>query len=346
MICKNTLLYHAIPILQNELTRNGSLVNGQPSGGNGINGKVMFPRDPFHGTHLITKVPLTDYRNDSSDLLRELFTNFVILNQYLLTHPNCTTLVPTYGFFMCNKNNDSSQVCDAPKRLDGLPNIFIIQKRMQGQTFFDVLNQVALYPLIRIKRIISKMMRTLIDLSEGVYQLTHFDLHSQNILIENPNQNDPNPLIIDWGMSSFSFQGRRITNFLEDRYLNKTPIISGAYDMNFILNELIRFSTNQIHPKTYHYTVRVQPHLQLDQWARNMHRRIFHNQFKSNVHVPFTSNEYDNYLIKKLTEVERTIKNKANRQQVHVFNLQRLNQLTYRYIYQEMCLEDPEFANL
>lgn len=103
---------------------------------------------PFEGTNVVTKV------NKKFDeiTLQELVVSFCILNSFLEENPSAP-LVPTYGFFLCGKNeNKDNCISEKNYPMDGIPHIFIVQKYIDAITFYDWIKNGAL--LSQIKKII------------------------------------------------------------------------------------------------------------------------------------------------------------------------------------------------
>jgi hypothetical protein len=240
-ICEFTLAYKPNPQTVGELEIDGSLVNGKQRIGNeSVNGSNFM--SPFHGENIVTKVS----KHFTPTILNETFVNMVIINEYLEAYPDAP-FVPTYGFFLCPEG-PNGEVCSTYQS-DKQNHLYISQKMLDDViSFGDYLQQE---DGVSVPQMVSLLVKILIALDNihrfKSYKLVHSDLHTGNILVKRDGSQF---WIIDWGMSSFTVNGKRFTNFQEDEYTNCRntssvvcgkegdtqtqtlgPIISGAYDV-------------------------------------------------------------------------------------------------------------------
>lgn len=242
-ICKFTLAYNPGPIREDEAIPNGGLVNSRPRIGEpSVNGTNFS--HPFDGSNVITKVNM-EYK---PTILNEVFVNMVIINEYLIAHPDAP-FVPSYGFFLCPERQH--EIC---KNGDKKNHIYISQKQLEDViSYSDFIKTANMENIIKI---FVKIIEALIDLYNFKdYKIIHGDLHTGNILVK---RNGSAFWIIDWGMSSFTCNGKRFTNWIEDDFTHcrnsetvvcadistemnpLPPIVSGAYDIFFLLRTMIR----------------------------------------------------------------------------------------------------------
>lgn len=310
MICKTTLLYHPIPITADELKTNGDIVNLGNVKGSGVNGRIVL--HPFDGKNVIIKINLHEYDQSHEEMMKELYINFVVINRFLITYPELPFLVATYGFYICDKDvtdPDHPIVCDGAN-LDGQPSIMMIQQAVEGRPLREEVENGRI-TLSHLKRIIVQTLVCLSLLQDSTHHLTHFDLHSDNIMIDSAG----NVKIIDWGMSSLTVDGIRYTNFLEEEYHEHgdSPIISGAYDVFFLLKSLYLASQDA----------------GIKAWITStLDNLFFRNTFYYEIDKPITKQQLrdDYYLLRGLLRLEN------NNMDIHRYNHAKLNKMTYRYL--------------
>jgi hypothetical protein len=252
MICKMTLAYKPNPSTKSELLQNStllldtdtakSIIPPLATGENGEIYKHTLNMKPFDRDTIVTKVS----KKFSIDTLKEAVVNMCIINDYLEKNPYAP-LIPTYGFFLCNQEispGHPAKICfisEGHRVKDG-PRLFIVQKHLEGTMTLHAYIKSPSATVARVQQIIVRVLRTLIDLQNGPFKLSHGDLHSKNILVT------PDGLkcwIIDWGYASFTLNGRRYLGFSEMEYNTQADIIiSGACDIYFLLGSL-RYTTNQ-----------------------------------------------------------------------------------------------------
>ena len=328
IICSNTLLYHPSPTTKEELKQNGDIQTGSIILGEGKNGRILKLPD----SHKIVKISLHKYKDDYENMMKELFVNFVIINEFL----HNKTLVPTYGFFLCGKNisDANNPVLCSTKDTDGFPNIFIIQKDIEGQTLANRLKENSI-SLVDVKKCFIKVISTLITLQNSRHQLTHFDLHVKNIMIDDTGHSK----LIDWGMASFLYNGIHYTNYLEDYYFPFVPLLSGAYDLYLLLKTIIN------------HTIR----REIIVWADNLINHLFFtNTFlktpgvyiqkdtlinDKNPDVRFDTNIW---LIRAIGNVEEKYNINQDLLDVHSYNVDKLNSYTYEILFNRCKIIDPD----
>jgi hypothetical protein len=246
-ICKFTLAYNPGPISEDQAIPNAGLVNGRPTIGEPTANGANYSH-PFDGRHVITKVNM-EYK---PTILNEVFINMVIINEYLLEHPDAP-FVPTYGFFLCPERfvGRNIEIC---KNGDHQNHLYMSQRQLQDVVPFEDFIRTASKETIIM--LFVKIIEALIDLHRfRDYKLIHGDLHSANILVKRDGSSF---WIIDWGMSSFTYNGKRFTNWMEDSFTHCRdsatvvcdeasadpnpfqPLISGAYDVILLLRTMKR----------------------------------------------------------------------------------------------------------
>ena len=258
IVCQLTLAYIPGPVTEKERSENGKLINGKsPIGDESANGEIYI--HPFHGENIITKVN----KDFDEFMLQEAVVNMCIINSFLETHSNAP-LVPTYGFFICGRDMGSKRtrmcVTSTDKKvgvdgLDGIPHLMIVQKALTDVISLHKLIQNPRLSLDTFLRIFVNVFHTLEQLQKVPYQLTHNDLHSNNILVA---PDGSKVWIIDWGMASFTLDGLdgkryRFIHSNERQYHNFQPystkkkiLLSGAYDMNLFLIDMMSASNPEI----------------------------------------------------------------------------------------------------
>ena len=269
----------------------------------------------FDGIDLVTKL----VREFEHSVIRELFINFVIINSILLSGKATRHLVPTYGIFICQHAFSKTSkrvkrltgICKADKNetLDGKPNLHMVQELIHGNTLDVLLETIS---CLEFHRIICSTLKIMILLEESPYRLYHSDLHCKNIMIKG----NGDVYIIDFGFSSFTYDGVRYrSNFLERDY-SETPIYSAAYDITFLL----------IH--SYQYA----KHDGIKRYIRVLLRSLIFSKFWRDIDTPLTENYQRTWLYDILSEKERALP--QDRQKiVHEHNMNEFSKLTYRSVF-------------
>jgi hypothetical protein len=266
MICKMTLAYKPNPITEAELAQNATLMLNNDTeqksvlpfniGKNGYVYKhtLNTPTHLFHGDTLITKASKTFNLNT----LKEAVVNMCIINDYLEKNPYAP-LVPTYGFFLCEQEQVSAgepvRICSVRKeRGDGKKRVFIVQRYMEGTITLKEYVNLPTATLERVQQILVRVLRTLIHLQNGPFNVYHGDLHAENILVT------PDGLrcwIIDWGYASFTIEGFRYGGETEVEYTEgKEFINTGAIDIYFLLGTLARSRSDNDKIRTWSSAIR------------------------------------------------------------------------------------------
>lgn len=242
IMCDFSTAFVPIPVAQ-QLETNGSLVNGRPILGNGVNG-IVVDSGTFKGNPLVTKVPI----RITEDYIYEIIANMIIINNILLSGKALNHLVPTYGIFQCPKKiifdgekPTAIEICS----VDGGNDYFLVQKRINGST---LRSKLPFLTEVELKTMVSKILSTLIILEESEYRLNHNDLHTDNIMIDEYG----NPYIIDMGLASYIYKGQFVMQSLPAKdflYLNPTTvfdftlafpeILGGLFDINYLFRDII-----------------------------------------------------------------------------------------------------------
>jgi hypothetical protein len=317
-ICKFTLMYNPGPKSEEDAIFNARLVNGRPLIGEGGDGNNYS--HPFNGSNVITKVS----REFTPTLLNEAFVNMVIINEYLLEHPNAP-FVPTYGFFLCPERQNQAGEIEICKNGDRLNHLYFSQKQLEDVISFRQYIQTA--TMENTIRLFVKIIEAMIDLHNfKKYRLIHGDLHYENILVKRDGSAF---WIIDWGRATFTCNKIRYTNRDEDSFTRckskysvrcskdsyevggLSPITGGTYDVYILLATMIR----ELHP------IRLE-------WAENMLNSIF--KFKRDIHhfIDYDFVNWVPWIYTILTEFPEE----------RVYNHAKLQKYSYHYILQKMYL--------
>jgi len=237
--CNVAKQYPPFPKTKNEEQKNLQLLQGNVIA-QGAHGKIIASTLKLTNgeERIITKVPL-DF---DKDILRELFVQMVIINPAIVTmNADLAKFVPSYGFVVMSSPED-----DQPED-EQSPYMYLIQPYISGDTYITLNKYLERFGATlnkdKLFSIVSKLMHTLAFLQEGTFKLTHGDLHGDNILI---NPLDDTMYIIDWGLASFTYNGKRYRNFLEEQCNIK--VVSGAYDLYLVLIS-IEFALRPVNPE-------------------------------------------------------------------------------------------------
>jgi len=296
---------------------NSVLVNIKKFIKKGSYGNIYYT-DSFDGVPLITKL----VRNFETNVVRELFINYIIINSILLSGIGTHHFVPTYGIFICQHAFLKSSrlikkltgVCNKNSNddMDRKPNLHMVQERIDGDTLDTLLKENSL-TCIEFHRIVCSILKSMILLEESPYRLYHSDLHCGNIMIDQQK----NVYIIDFGFCSFTYKGVRYrTNFLEREY-SSIPIYSAAYDITFLL----------IH--SYQHT----EHPGIQKYIKVLLKSIIFDVFWQDVNKPLSESYKDSWLYDILYRKEKLL-SAAKRKIVHQHNMEAFNNITYRSIYE------------
>ena len=191
---------------------------------------------------LLTKSPLKYDASSTPEMIKELFVNMVVLNDFVdrvQERPeDYAQLVPTYGFFVCDQRKDGKLVrhCETG---DEYPYVYLIQQEVKGQSLRNWLDQkpsrstdATILPLL------VKVFRTLALLQASPFKVTHNDLSPDNILVAD----NGDVYLIDWGRVSFVYEGETYPSAVERIQEFDRPgqrLVTGAADLFLILSNLL-----------------------------------------------------------------------------------------------------------
>lgn len=250
-ICDVFKKYSPIPSDDTQLGINRQLIYTSKTIGRGVNGVVYYnPSENFIIKRHLEEDDEDDEKDDEKDkksmedVIKETFVNFICINEIIIKTEN-SELVPTYGYFIC----DNVTVCTAT---GGRPSIFLIQEKIDGDSLDNFLKSNKPDKTETLK-IFFKILDALVNIrANSDYDLIHGDLHTGNIMIVR-NQNSYDIKIIDWGMASFTLDGKRYQNWLEQKLQDELvdaascdipKVVSCLYDVFFLLNCFIIYSRN------------------------------------------------------------------------------------------------------
>ena len=215
------------------------------------------------------------------------------------------------------------------RKLDGRPHLMIVQKALSNVISLRELVEDPDLPLDTFLRIFVKVFYTLEQLQNGPYKVTHSDLHTKNILV---TRDGSNVWIIDWGMASFTLDGQRFKQFIERDYQYSYPdevdLLSGVYDMNFFLCNMMSAQSDVI--RTWCYTMRT---------------FLFNKKFKcmkadGTISKLRTTTGFQSWWYDVLEHKE------AGNSVCHDYNVTRLNELTYSVLLEKIRLADHQMDTI
>jgi len=322
-----------LPITQAERQDISQYVQGAPMAG-GVYGDVYSLR-VYIGIQPIDIIVKVSKEDNAPALLRETFFNYRIVNEFILRGMG-NILVPTYGFFLCDKPaiQVSSPVCALPGAGTGFPWMNMIQQnKTNTMSFFKAIrlrlsnglvvddnginlpiyNQVGVLTLLQVQQIVSYVFSGLIAMQESPYEVNHNDLHLGNILLAQQG-----PVILDWGMVSFTYKGIRYKSGFDVQYSSKfqapglfNALNSGATDAYFLFNEILNSSLVQ----------------QIRDWANQCLIILFRNNIqirRNGIDSALQWTSPQPWLLEKLIRLEQPHQ--------HNQNLAFMNSLSYRNI--------------
>ena len=334
LICLTSSLYNPVPLTAAQLDVNSQLVDAVPIS-NGANGAIYSP-DPL----VIIKVSTQD---NAPELLRETFFNYRIVNEFILR--GLPGLVDTYGFYFCDKPaiNVSRPVCNPPVGT-GFPWLNLVQENIRNSITFrkalrlqniegqildenghtnPLYDNIGVATLAQVQGTVSIIFSILIAMQESPYQVNHNDLHPGNILIL-PGWRVK---IIDWGLSSYTFQGTRYKSSLDADYTGADMLNSGAHDAFFLLNEIFSESPVQ----------------NIRDWARQCLNTLFHHRLS--IRQPDGSIVYKNPIVQDPERPWLLIILIGHGVQCYNNNFPFLNTLTYRSICNQLAANGIVITN-
>ncbi len=334
IICQMTLTYVPLALRDTELQQNASLIKGSRIG-RGTFGEVY--KTEFAGHNLVIKTPLASPayllppEKIHEIILQETFFNFCIVNR-LIEEKGISQLVPTYGFFLCDKpsTKESLPICVEGSKY---PWFYLIQKYIEGDVLANKLSTMTLPELIPI---LSQVFSVLITLQESEYQIAHNDLHIGNIMITPKN----NVYILDWGQVTFTYKGKRYRGRQETEYNpDNVPLVTGANDIYFLLMSIVTKTRDK----------------DIITWIEAALNILFTNPSlkiarKHDFRLLDINGKQTQWLFKSLSQFENVLEQYDNRygdnqrHHIHNYNIRVLNKLTYRDISTRLKLDIIPFS--
>ena len=229
-VCKTLNKYHPLPTQNKDFSIYNQIINGTTKKLEGGFGEIFtFKIDE---KDVILKIP----NKPNKEMINEAFVNYCIINDYIISNTD-HNLVFTYGLFFCKIKRDDKkiiEICDITKDSDDYPNIHLIQEFIKdAKTLEDIIRDDHTFNLEKLKIYISQIFNQLKILEEGVFNLTHNDLKSNNIMIKKYKDKDK-AYIIDWGEADFKIGGKRYMN----QWHKQNP---SKYNKNSIVYDLFLF---------------------------------------------------------------------------------------------------------
>lgn len=254
--CKaiTTICYFIIKYcLQNKVDVNKYLVDTRNPKLGGEYGYVVFTNLLKKGIPLVVKSLHTRYLKSSSfqsyidDMTREYLVSFAALNNMRAYLPN---FMYCFGNFDCPSGPDKTKFCEGSSR--NIP--FIVNEYFEGNTLDSELkkskpkNEVVLDWYLQIL--------IALQLSQYLYQFSHNDLHSNNVMLRTASADleysvnfpygvftvkiktgDLIPVIIDYGMSTAKINDitTGVTDFI---HINRMNFLVPGYDALFLLSTI------------------------------------------------------------------------------------------------------------
>ena len=202
-ICDLNKKFDIIPSDKSQIIENYGQLNfkfktriAEGAYGKVYNGKINIGVD----YNSLIKVPIKSYDYLRIDVIKEAFINICIINDIILKSIY-NNLVFTIGLLFlpeCDLDIDPNLCKEGPL------NINLIQSTLPNvKTLFkSIKSDISLFQFINY---LKEVLNQLSELEESSYGLIHGDLHAENILISNNKA-----YIIDWGQSSFLYEGKRL----------------------------------------------------------------------------------------------------------------------------------------
>lgn len=302
--------YPPFPTTPIELRHTASLVNSNVDVNvEGYNNSLF--ENHIQGEDTIIKALNFQINVGAINLLREAFVNMVIINEMI--DQGVPHLVPTYGMFFCDKPNGVRQsvpICIVPHHASHYPVPYMIQKRLDGQSFASLLDDRSLPPmsLSQLLGYMTQLFDTLIQAQESPYRLTHGDLKCDNIYVTRTNE----LYILDWGITGFTYKGKRYSGYVDEHYSNGEPFINGALDTFHLLKSLLQGGYIS---------------MEAERWVSESFDQLFGHAFGMRLDV------YD-----RGTQLLDLLRNDRF-DGTHARNVAHMNRLTYRFVANHLGIE-------
>lgn len=197
------------------------------------------------------------------DFLKEYYIGMYCLNNLKYYVP---TFVNTIGYFKCSNNSQyNTSIC-----INNKDKPFIILEKIKGDTAYNFLKNIK-----NIDNLISFILQTMfaLEIAQREYQFTHFDLHLNNIMVEELSNNNKlnysvvlydkiyefntniKVTIIDYGMSTCK-KNNKIYGNIDDTKINRgiTQTLIPGFDVITFIRNIIEMKDsifNNIVDKSY-----------------------------------------------------------------------------------------------
>lgn len=329
VMCETIMAYVPIPVAES-LVKKGLLTDGKKYDFRGSYGKVYYMT--VNGNQSIIKIP----KEFDPENIQEIFVNLIIINslllndlfesQYIYQKPIHEVFCQTYGIFVCPTPSPKSPQPMYSMCYGNKPSVMMIQERISGKTYTKVLEDTTnKITLKHFKNHVRDLFTALIVLSESPYQLSHNDLHTDNVMLRTNGE----VTILDYGMAAFSIETSKNVrtsyqpNMFDDYLGKKThPLVTGAVDFFQFFNNVIdltrKSKPNSERGRIYMWCNEIMKHFSI-QFINEKGEPIFNLMMYENKIDKF-------FLFDILEHIER--KNKATRSQ----HIDTLRMFTYRTI--------------
>ncbi len=195
---------------------------------------------------IVIKTPKKTDKNSINSALREYLISVNCINSL---HCKIPTFVYTFCAFTCSYPNKDEKKLNLKKLCKDKKDdtVYIINEKIDGETMHKLLKKNNLdfdQWLILFMQILLSL-----EVAQRDFEFTHFDLHGDNIMINNKNVSyeinlgdytyiidNPkmNPVIIDFGLSSVKIDNTTVGSFMFPEYGMLNFMVPG-YDMFKIL---------------------------------------------------------------------------------------------------------------
>ena len=315
ILCHFSFAFVPIP-LKNQLEHHGSLVNKKKVLATGSNSRI-YNSGLFEGNPIVTKTK----KKWTEHTIYEVFINFVIINTILLEGQLTRHLIPSYGLFVCGSNKDGTEICVNNGQILPGEHIFLVQLYIEGDTLSKRLDKSM--SLSEFKSIIKVVFDVMLFFEKSIYQLYHMDIHGGNIILSGNNI-----YIIDFELASWTLfdkngsPHRYRLNSVEHKYCEKDIILTGAYDVLFLM------ISSAVHEKNK----------EIQEYCMSKIQSIYSHLWKDE-NTPYQptlslfSKNSNRWMYHVLLENEKKLKD--TRQKVHQYNIQQLNKMTCDWIIKE-----------
>lgn len=300
-VFKNSFI--PIPTTPQQYYRFRELINSpniSKIGAKSTNGSVFQSKITLNDTdtEIVIKIPL----ELQDRTLYEGVVSMCIVNEYMDRFPAEFRKSYNYclGLFSCPNfviKEDEMPVLESKikEKLcstnQGIPNIYSVYEKIQGKTLASLMSENLIVDVDKFKFILMKILLQLIPLQEGMYKFTHGDLHANNVMINNWDNNETMEVyIIDYGLASFQIAGMSFHNFLESEFLDddvfktKKNIVTGVHDIAKLLNSIEYYCKNG---KIKKYCSKIIAHILLKDFSSNGNRQDgleLYKEFSGNIY--------------------------------------------------------------